>query len=81
MFGFQQQEARKLGSQGRYYKRIEKFKASGKSWPRTRHQFWWVFHNCVAHTLLGLFPCQWTFRLHDWTSVRLNAGTDSNGEA
>lgn len=74
MFGFDPQEAESLGSEGRYEKRIEKFRAKGLSFPRQRHYFWWIVHNFAAHGLLAIYPCRLTFRFHDWTSVRLNAG-------
>ncbi len=80
MFGFDLEEAKVLGSEGRYAKRIEKFRAKGVSFPRLRHYFWWVFHNVGAHGLLAICPCRWTFRFHDWTSVRLNAGIGSLSE-
>lgn len=28
----------------------------------------WVFHNVVAHVLIGLVPCEETFMLHDRTA-------------
>lgn len=74
MFGFEPLEAKRLGSAGRYEKRIEKFRAAGAKFPRLQHFAWWLLHNLVAHGLLGLFPCRWTFAFHDWSSVKLNAG-------
>ena len=74
MFGFDPDEAKVLGSEGRYAKRIEKFKARGVRFPRLQHYGWWMFHNIVAHGLLAIYPCRFTFRFHDWTSVKLNAG-------
>ncbi len=73
MFGFEKEEAKELGSWGRFYARIEKFRAKGRSFPVVRHHFWWLFHNCVAHMLIGLVPFKWSFWLHDWTSRKLNA--------
>ena len=40
--------------------------------PRVQHHLWWLMHNCVAHPAIGFVPCRWTFKLHDWTSHRLN---------
>lgn len=40
MFGFEPSEARVLGSEGRYAKRIEKFKARGDKFPKAKHYFW-----------------------------------------
>lgn len=74
MFGFEIEEARQLGSAGRYEKRIEKFKAAGASFPRLQHYAWWLLHNLLAHGFLALCPCKWSFAFHDWSSVRLNAG-------
>lgn len=73
MFGFEPTAAKILGSSGRYEARIRKFRDARKRLPVVQHKFWWVFHNCVAHMLLGISPCQWSFRLHDWTSRKLNA--------
>ena len=77
MFGFEKEEAKALGSEGRYAKRIEKFKLAGKRFPRLQHYAWWVLHNIGAHGLLAVCPCRWTFRFHDWTSIKLNAGLGS----
>jgi hypothetical protein len=76
MFGFEPDEAKVLGSEGRYAKRIEKFRAKGVRFPRLRHYIW-VVHNIFAHGMLAICPCRWTFRFHDWTSIRLNAGIGS----
>jgi len=73
MFGFEPQEAKKLGSEGRFHARIEKFKEAEKPLPRTQHLFWWVFHNAITHPLLAFFPVRWSFQLHDWSSKKLNA--------
>lgn len=73
MFGFEAEEAEQLGSWGRFHKRIDKFKAAGKRCPILQHHCWWLFHNCVAHMLIGLIPHRVTFWLHDWTSKKLNA--------
>jgi hypothetical protein len=32
----------------------------------------WVIHNLVAHSLIGLFPCQATFAWHDKTATAMN---------
>lgn len=80
MFGFEPQEAKVLGSEGRYFQRIEKFRARGDRFPRLKHYCWWVLHNIGAHGLLAVYPCRWTFRFHDWTSIRLNAGIESLAE-
>jgi hypothetical protein len=37
-----------------------------------RHYFWWVVHNTVVHPMLGIAPCQLTFKMHDWASRKLN---------
>jgi len=33
---------------------------------------WWVLHNCVAHPLIGLFPKDWAFALHDRTAAKMD---------
>lgn len=32
----------------------------------------WRWHNIVGHVLIGLFPCEATFRFHDRTSEAMN---------
>jgi hypothetical protein len=44
----------------------------GKRLPKLQHHVWWLLHNCLAHPAIGFIPCRWTFKLHDWTSHRLN---------
>ena len=56
----------------RFYHRLGRFKARKSSFPRTRHAFWWVLHNCIAHIGIGLVPIKITFQFHDWTSKKLN---------
>lgn len=74
MFGFLDKlEAEALGSAGRFPKRIEKFVAKNKRFPKIQHFFWWFVHNCLAHLFLGICPCKYTFEFHDWTSIKLNA--------
>lgn len=77
MFGFLPEEAKVLGSEGRYAKRIEKFKARGDRFPRLKHYCWWFIHNVFAHGFLAICPCRASFRFHDWTSIKLNAGIES----
>lgn len=77
MFGFEPEEAKILGSEGRYAKRIEKFVLRGDRFPRLKHYAWWLLHNLIAHGALALCPCRFTFRFHDWTSIKLNAGIES----
>jgi hypothetical protein len=31
----------------------------------------WIFHNVVAHPLLGFFPCRATTALHDWSGEKM----------
>lgn len=57
----------------RYESRLTKFQEKyGKYKGWCKYHFWWVAHNCVAHNLIGLFPCKRTFDLHDYTSNRIN---------
>jgi hypothetical protein len=76
MFGFDPEEAKELGSAGRYKVRIEKFKARGVKFPHLQHYFWWIVHNIIAHSMLAI-PCNFSFNFHDWTSRKLNADIDS----
>ena len=71
MIGFEE-DAEMLGSYGRFHVRLNKFKYYHDSFPKARHHFWWVFHNCIAHPLIGIMPTKKTFALHDWTSKKLN---------
>lgn len=129
MFGFLREDgygpgdSDKLGSEGRFTKRIEKFKNRNRlrkkmyktqktlmnnilenkkkglppisnidGWddkfvedtknirkpiilfhPYIEHHFWWLTHNILAHTLIGLIPVKMFFDFHDWTSKKLNA--------
>jgi hypothetical protein len=73
MFGFEPEEAKQLGSAGRFKKRIQKFKDKGKMFPSGQHLLWWWFHNIVAHGAIAVVPCKGTFWLHDWSSKKLNA--------
>lgn len=58
------------GSEDRFNKRIENFKKVNK--PIYKHHVWWIIHNCVAHPLIGFFPCKKTFEFHDYTSKKIN---------
>lgn len=40
--------------------------------PDIKHRGWWLFHNTVAHTAIGLLPCDATFKLHDWSANKMN---------
>ncbi len=37
------------------------------------HAGWWLFHNLVAHPLIGMLPIQATFDLHDWSAEKMKA--------
>lgn len=72
MFDFEEPED---GSEERYHERIRWWTVidpNKKSMPRAQHHFWWLLHNLVAHTAIGLVPIKATFDFHDWTSRRLN---------
>jgi len=58
------------GAEDRFEKRKEVFKQ--KEEPLYKHYIWWLIHNCVAHPLIGIFPCKSTFDFHDWTSIKIN---------
>lgn len=36
------------------------------------HHFWWVTHNCIVHPLVGILPIKPMFKIHDFTSNRLD---------
>lgn len=61
-------------SYGRFYQRIPKFQAKYRRFPRVIHHFWWLVHNITAHIAIALMPIKATFKFHDWTSKKLNAG-------
>jgi len=39
--------------------------------PEVKKTGFWVLHNVVAHTAIGLLPCRATFDLHDWTAKKM----------
>ncbi len=59
-------------SEVRYHYRRNKWKEKKKLFPLSRHNFWWVIHNCISHPLLGVNPSDKTIWFHDWTSKKLN---------
>lgn len=63
------------GSADRFSIRIENFKKKKKALPLLQHGFWWFVHNCITHPLIGICPIKPLFEFHDWTSVKLTAGT------
>ncbi len=60
------------GSQYRFHKRLWQWRDSGVSWPTTKHAFWWLVHNSLAHIGIAVLPIRWTFAFHDYTSRKLN---------
>lgn len=40
--------------------------------PVIKDIYTWRMHNCVAHMLIGLAPCRWTFQYHDETAKKMN---------
>lgn len=66
-------EAEDLSSSAeRFAHRLKLFKRDRRAFPRTRHFFYWLVHNLIAHPLLGLFPSKLTVRFHSVTSNWLN---------
>lgn len=57
-------------SHQRFQKRLEKFGPGAIA--KANHHLWWVVHNCVAHSAIGIAPIKPFFAFHDWTSRRLN---------
>jgi hypothetical protein len=68
-------------SHGRFWARLDKFKARYSFLPRTRHLFWWWNHNLLSHFAIGLLPIRLSFWFHDWTSDRLNMVGEAPTEA
>jgi hypothetical protein len=62
----------KTTSYDRFYNRINDWKFLTKIFPRLRHYFWWIIHNCIAHMLIGFFPIKKLFEFHDYTSDKIN---------
>lgn len=60
------------GSEFRYIERLSAFSADSFSFSWARHYAYWVLHNVLAHTFLGVFPGQKTVDFHDLTSGWLN---------
>lgn len=54
----------------RFENRVNKYKR--RNTPVRVHHFWWFVHNCIAHPLIGIFPCRRTFAFHDYTSDKIN---------
>jgi hypothetical protein len=75
MFGFTLLEMESTGSAERFPIRIENFKKKKKALPLLQHGFWWFVHNCITHPMIGICPIKPLFEFHDWTSVKLTAGT------
>ena len=75
MFGFTRHEMESTGSAERFPIRVENFKKKKKAFPLIQHGFWWFVHNCITHPLIGICPIKPLFDFHDWTSVKLTAGT------
>lgn len=59
-------------SEERYSFRLLHFKLDKNKFHRLRHYFYWLVHNCFSHLLLGLFPNNKTFEIHELTSQWLN---------
>lgn len=71
MFGFKPKPDGEDGAQDRYEAEratLEEFSSDDVR----SHRAWWVAHNCVAHPLIGLWPCRTTFDLHDYTARRMH---------
>ena len=58
------------GAEQRFESRVSIFKKEDK--PVYKHHFWWFVHNCIAHPMIGIYPCKKTFDFHDWTSKKIN---------
>ena len=64
MFGFI-----KTTTQQRFKQRLNIWKHY--RFGRFRHYLHWLFHNIPVHLAIAIFPCKWTFKLHDWSSDML----------
>lgn len=70
MFEFLDRDNHEYGSEQRYEDRAKVHMDTYGH--KKRYLFWWLVHNCVAHPLIGFFPCRRMFDLHDWTSAKIN---------
>ena|SRR5579885_288233 len=59
-------------SQERFDFRLVHFELDKSKFPRLRYYFYWLLHNCFSHLLLGIFPNNKTFEIHELTSQWLN---------
>lgn len=57
----------------RFKHRVSTFKEIEKSYPRLKHRFYWLLHNCVAHPALGILPNWKAIEFHQLTSIWLNS--------
>lgn len=61
-----------MGSEDRFYWRLERWQHAHRLLPRVRHHAWWLVHNCASHPVLALRVSQRTLWFHDWTAKHLN---------
>ena len=57
------------GSEQRFHRIIEKLK--NKNNGVYKYRFWWIVHNCLAHFMIGIFPCKFSFKFRDYTSKKI----------
>jgi hypothetical protein len=62
------------GAETRYNIEQSRLKNRKKIYPWIKHRAWWIVHNCVAHTLIGLVPFKVSFDFHDYTSKKMHEG-------
>lgn len=65
MFGFKDNED---GAQTRF----EEENAIAPVVPWVKYRLWWLLHNTIAHTAIGLSPCRATFDFHDYTARKMH---------
>ncbi len=62
----------KKGSEFRYHRRKQFFRADKQKRPLLRHDALWLLHNCVAHPILAISQRPGALEFHELTSQWLN---------
>jgi hypothetical protein len=65
-----ERDTKRRSTKGRFDLRIEDHKSAGVH--VLTHHFHWVLHNLVIHPIIAVCPFTWAFKLHDWSSSKLN---------
>lgn len=62
----------KATSHGRFMNRLRDWCSEHKADGLYQFYAWWLFHNCIVHPAIGLFPSDETVDLHEWASEKLD---------